>query len=85
MKKIFVLLALILTAMNFSACGTEKPAANEIKVVTTIFPAYDWTREIIGGENVFDLTLLMDKGIDLHSFQPSAEDIRKISECDVFI
>jgi len=53
--------------------------------VATIFPAYDWTREIISEDKNFDLMLLMDKGVDLHSFQPSAEDIRKISDCDVFI
>ena len=45
----------------------------------------DWIREIIGEDKDFDLTLLMAKGVDLHSFQPSAEDIRKISTCDVFI
>lgn len=86
MKKFFILFAAFLMAISFSACSSEKPAQDgKIKVVTTIFPIYDWTREIIGDNQNFELTLLMDKGVDLHSFQPSAEDIRKISECDVFI
>lgn len=86
MKKIFILLFTLLTAINFSACGNDKPAQNnKIKVVATIFPIYDWTREIIGDNQNFELTLLMDKGVDLHSFQPSAQDIMKISDCDVFI
>ena len=86
MKKIFTLIALLLTATIFSACGNDKPAqVGKVKVVATIFPVYDWTREIIGTDKNFDLTLLTDKGVDLHSFQPSVEDIRKISECDVFI
>ncbi len=86
MKKIFTVFALFLTAISFSACGSEKSTQDDkIKVVATIFPVYDWTREIIGEDKDFDLMLLMDKGIDLHSFQPSVEDIRKISECDVFI
>lgn len=86
MKKIIILFAALLMAVSFSACGSEKPAqTDKIKVVATIFPVYDWAREIIGDDKNFDLTLLMDKGVDLHSFQPSAEDIRKISECDVFI
>ena len=85
MKKILIILFVILTTVNFSACGNNKPVQNEkIKVVATTFPIYDWTKEIIG-ENEFDLTLLMDKGVDLHSFQPSAQDILKISACDVFI
>lgn len=86
MKKIFKVLALFMIAISFSACGSEKSAQDDkIKVVATIFPAYDWTREIISEDKNFDLMLLMDKGVDLHSFQPSAEDIRKISDCDVFI
>lgn len=86
MKKFFILLALLLTTASFSACGSEKSVQDgKIKVVATIFPVYDWTREIIGEDKNFDLTLLMDKGVDLHSFQPSAEDMLKVSECDVFI
>ena len=85
MKKIFVLLAALLTAINFSGCGTDKPASDKIKVVATIFPAYDWTREIIGGDEHFALTLLGGSGVDLHSFQPSAQDIMTIADCDVFI
>lgn len=59
---------------------------DKIKIVATIFPAYDWVKEIAGGDNKnIDLTLLCDKGTDMHSYQPSVEDIMKISECDVFI
>ena len=85
MKKIVIVLCAFLV-MIFSACGVEKPAQDgKIKVVTTIFPVYDWAREIIGAEKFFELTLIMDKGVDLHSFQPSAEDIMNISTSDVFI
>jgi len=84
-KKFFVLLAALLIVGTFTACGVDKPANDKVKVVATIFPAYDWTREIIGGNDAFALTLLADKGIDLHSFQPSAQDIMTISDCDVFI
>jgi len=85
MKKVLLLLVLLLTA-NFSACGNEKPAHNDkIKVVATIFPAYDWTREIIGDEKNIELTLLGGTGVDLHSYQPTAQDIATIANCDVFI
>lgn len=86
MKKIFILLFVLITTLNFSACGNDTPTQNDkIKVVATIFPVYDWTREIIGDNQNFELTLLMDKGVDLHSFQPSAQDMMTISDCDVFI
>ena len=66
----------------------------KLQIVTTIFPEYDWVREIAGlGANSVDksaadsieLTMLLDNGVDLHSFQPTAADIAKISTCDMFI
>ena len=59
----------------------------KISVVTTIFPLYDWTRQIAGeqAESNIELTLLLNNGVDLHSFQPTVRDIAKISDCDVFI
>ncbi len=88
MKKILLLVVTLLTVMNFSACGVDKPAqtdSDKIKVVATIFPAYDWTRAIVGDEKNFELTLLGGAGVDMHSFNPTAQDIAKISNCDVFI
>lgn len=92
MKKILSLfLFSLLTAAALVGCGPSSPVGEEKKpvklsVVTTIFPLYDWTREIIGGENGHvELTMLLDKGVDLHSYQPTAEDVLKISNCDVFI
>ncbi len=63
--------------------GTD---GKSIKIVTTIFPEYDWVRSILG-ENAdhAELTLLLDDGADLHSYQPTVEDMAKIKECDLFI
>ncbi len=57
-----------------------------IKIVATIFPEYDWTREILG-ENLAntELVLLLDNGVDLHSYQATADDIITIADCDLFI
>ena len=60
------------------------PLAARTKVVTTIFPAYDWAREVIG-TNDAEITMLLDNGVDLHSYQPTVQDIAKISTCDVFV
>lgn len=71
---------LALTSSVFAA------KAKKIKVVTTIFPEYDWVREIVGENNKnIDLTLLVGNGVDLHSYQPSIQDIAKISTADIFI
>ena len=57
-----------------------------LRIVCTIFPQYDWVRQILGdnADNA-DLTLLLNSRSDLHSFQPSVSDIVKISTGDLFI
>ncbi len=59
---------------------------NVIKVVSTIFPPYDWVREVVGDDTSHvELTLLLDNGVDLHSYQPTAQDMTTIAESDLFI
>ena len=85
-KRISILLAAILLLGCLTACGNgDAPAADSgsIQIVTTIFPEYDWVRQIAGDKA--DITMLLDNGVDLHSYQPTAADILKISTCDLFI
>lgn len=77
--------ALLLTLLGGCGEGAEI-SSDKLSIVTTIFPEYDWVREILGDRaDSVDLTLLLDKGVDLHSYQPTADDMIKISACDVFI
>lgn len=91
MKKIITLMLVAVFAVcALSGCGTSKSGEDtkdkKIKIVTTIFPEYDWVMQILGDKaNKADVTMLLDKGVDLHSYQPSTADIAKISEADVFI
>ena len=65
---------------------TEAPAHTKISIVTTIFPEYDWVREILGDKaDSAEITMLLDNGVDLHSYQPTADDIIRISDCDLFV
>ena len=58
----------------------------KLSVVCTIFPEYDWIRELVGDKkDNYEITYLLDKGVDLHSYQPTAEDIAKIANCDLFV
>ena len=101
MKKM-IIITVVLVIICCTACGNELPGVVNIKdasgndniddlndkldVVVTIFPEYDWVREILGDKIVdADITLLSDNGVDMHSYQPSVEDIATISDCDVFI
>lgn len=74
------------TTAASSAESSAEASGKKLKIVATIFPEYDWVRQILGDEaKNADLTLLLDNGVDLHSYQPTADDIAKISECDLFI
>lgn len=88
MKKILSIILIIAMAFTFmTGCGeNEKIGTEKIKIVTTIYPQYDWIMNVLGDEaKNFDIELLMADGVDLHSYQPSVEDIVKISSCDLFI
>ena len=91
MKKIIsFMLAVLLCIGCLSACNSggkqNAEKAGKTQIVTTIFPEYDWVMNILGDNpGGAEVTMLLDSGVDLHSFQPSADDILKISTCDVFI
>lgn len=89
MKRILaLLLALWIPAAVLSGCAPQddSAASNKLNIVTTIFPAYDWVREILGDEtDRAEITTLLDSGVDLHSYQPTVDDIVKISDCDLFL
>lgn len=78
--------ATALMTSTLCACGGAKADSGKKTIVTTIFPEYDWVMNILGDKaDQFDVILLMDKGTDLHSFQPSVTDLATIYECDLFI
>lgn len=81
MKKrffLFLMLALLLT-------GCSQRTSKKYTVIATVFPAYDWAREILGDNPDVELRLLSDKGIDLHSYQATAQDMVRISGCNLFL
>ncbi|MEA5083576.1 MAG: metal ABC transporter substrate-binding protein [Lachnospiraceae bacterium] len=92
-RKILVMIfALCFCLVLFAGCqkaGSNAPASNaqedNLSIVCTIFPEYDWVKEIVGNNGNAEITLLLDNGVDLHSYQPTAEDIIKIADCDMFI
>jgi len=88
--KRFILIILVcsISAALLSGCSaTEREQSDRISIVCTIFPQYDWVRQIIGEENTdrFDLTFLLNNRVDSHSYNPSIQDIAKIKTGDVFI
>ena len=81
MKKVLsMILCLLLLAIGFSAPAM---ADEPLKVVTTIFPPYDFIRQI-AGDNV-EVTMLLKPGSESHTFEPTPQDIITIQDCDLFI
>ena len=91
MGSLAILLGVMSISIPFAGIHTAEAKTTEetekkLNIVTTIFPEYDWTRVILGDRaDDVNLTMLLDNGTDLHSFQPAVKDIMKVSSCDFLI
>jgi zinc transport system substrate-binding protein len=89
MRKALLPLLLILVLAGVLGCERKEaapPAAegpHKLSVVTTLYPLYDFTREIAGDKA--KVTLLLPPGIEPHSFEPRPEDVVTVSKADVVI
>lgn len=88
-RVIIASMVMILVIVNMTGCAklSDMPEADgKLSIVCTTFPQYDWVRNIIKGkEDVFDVTLIMDNGADLHNYQPTTEDMIVIGASDIFV
>jgi len=86
-KQAAVLLSVFLLVTSVAGCqrvGAVKETGEEkVNVVTTIFPQYDFVRQI-AGDNV-EVSMLLKPGEETHSYEPTPQDILKIQNCDLFI
>jgi zinc transport system substrate-binding protein len=90
---------IFLTALIFSACGTNQPEAStgvpasetpevsetaeKPQLVATLFPQYDFVRVIAG--DLVEVSLLLPPGVESHSYDPTPKDIAGITEADAFL
>ena len=91
-NKFFGVIAALALAV-LTGCGAAAPATSAaesgeepLRVVATVFPAWDWLRELTAGqEDRVELTLLQSGGVDMHSYQPTARDLLTVQECDLLV
>ena len=89
MKKIFIRLVAsallcVLTVCPLSGCGKAEDSG-EIDITCTVFPIYDWVRSIVGDIQGVNVRLLVKNGTDVHSFQPSFEDMATVKGSEALI
>lgn len=84
-RTIALLLCLCLTAGLISSCGAlpSKEDDAKLQIVTTLFPQYDFARQLCGDRA--EITLLLPPGVESHSYEPTPADMIKINEADLFI
>ena len=91
MKKFAAFAMFVLaTALTFVACSAESnekaPAQKKVSIVATIYPQYDWLKNVLGDRlDAVNLKLLIKNGTDLHSYKPSAQDIAAIASADMVV
>lgn len=86
MKKYLLTAMVMIGALLFAACGNTNKEADkkeDLTIVTTFYPIYDFTKEIVGDEG--NVKLLIPAGTEPHDFEPSAKERAEISDADVFV
>jgi zinc transport system substrate-binding protein len=85
-KWICLLILILIGAFAFSACQKKEEKAEtsqKIQIITTLFPLYDFTKNI--GQDKVQVALLLPPGVEPHSFEPKPDDIVRINKADLFI
>lgn len=78
MKKLLLILTCI---FSLSTVFAQK----KIQIIASIFPQYDWLKNICEGSPSVEVSLLNQNGTDMHSFQPKVSDVVKITSSDMFV
>ena len=81
-----VMMAVMLITVCFCSCSSTENTdkkSGKLSIVTTIFPPYDFARQVAGDKA--ELTMLLKPGTESHNYDPTPQDIIKIQNADVFI
>ena len=85
MKSIF---KVFIFCLSFFVLGCSKKSSSEnpdFSIICTTFPLYDWVKNIVGENDSVKVDLLVDSGVDVHSYNPTPKDIVDVSKCDLFV
>lgn len=83
MKKLVLSGIILLTGILLTACGSNQTETEKLQVMTSFYPMYDFTKNIVG--DVGEVELLVPAGTDAHDYEPSAKKMAQLQESDVFV
>lgn len=83
-KRLFIIFILML-CFALPACTYEKKDDGKIKIISTVFPGYDFAKQVIGDNKNITVQQLLPPGIESHGYEPSPKEMIAIEECDLFI
>jgi len=83
MKKSILVLLCILLCLSGCGAQTEPQESEALRIVATVFPAYDFARAAAG--DGAEVTMLLPPGTESHSYEPTPADILAVQSCDLFI
>lgn len=85
-RRLYALMLAAVMVLTLSACSSAPGITEDgkLKIVTTIWPEYEWVNAVLGDNPAnAQVTLLVDSGVDPHSFQPAVSDIMELYTCDL--
>ena len=84
MKKVILfILSILIFAALIPGCNTQNTDSDKLTIISTVFPGYDFARQITGDKA--EVSILLPAGSESHHFEPTPKDIVKIQNCDLFI
>lgn len=85
MKRFLAILTVICLLFSLAACSGGNEEKSRIHIISTVFPSYDFAKQIAKGVDGVKVTMLIPPGTEPHAFEPSVQDMAQIKECDLFI
>ncbi len=85
MKKLIAILTVVCLLFSLAACSGNHSEKSRIHIISTIFPSYDFARQLVAGVDGVEVTMLIPPGTEPHAYEPGVQDMAQIKECDLFI
>ena len=85
MKKFVAIIMAVCLLFSLAACSGGNIEKSRLHIISTVFPSYDFARQITKGVDGVEVSMLIPPGTEPHAFEPGVQDMAQIRECDLFI